>query len=73
MLEKYKKLIQRFCHGAAAVTVNSSSVEVILFGGQRRVGESSLLADPVVLRFGECIRVLGKEVIKLTLYYILLI
>ena len=56
--EKDKQLIQRCGHGAAAVTVNSDCVEVILFGGKRKyVGLS--IADPVVLRFGEYIGVLG--------------
>ena len=59
MPEKDKKLIQRWCHGAAAVTLNSDCVEVILFGGQKDFG--SFLADPVVLRFGMFIRVLGME------------
>ena len=53
MPRKYKKLIQRFCHGAAAVTVNSDCVEVILFGGRGKIG--SLMADTVVVRFGECL------------------
>ena len=49
---KYKKLIQRFSHGAAVFTVNSALVEVILFGGQKEL-QGSLIADPVVLRFGK--------------------
>ena len=60
MPEKYKKLIQRYGHGAASVTVNSDCVEVILFGGKRKF-RGSLLADPVVLTFGECNRVLGMD------------
>ena len=72
MPEKNKNLIKRLGHGAAAVTVNSDCVKVILFGGRKEfIG--SLLADPVVLRFGECIRVLGMEVIRMTVDYILLI
>ena len=63
--EKDKKLIQRYCHGAAAVTVNSDCLEVILFGGQKKI-LGSLIADPVVLRFGKCIRVLGVEVNRMT-------
>ena len=53
MPQKYKKLIQRDSHGAAAVTVNSDCVEVILFGGEDKKG--SLMADTVVVRFGECL------------------
>ena len=53
--EKDKELIQRWGHGAAAVTVNSDCVEVILFGGQKKL-LGSLLADPVVLTFGKWIR-----------------
>ena len=52
MPEKDKKLIQRFGHGAAAVTVNSECVEVILFGGHKKLG-SSPIADTVILRFGK--------------------
>ena len=51
MPEENKKLMQRFSHGAAAVTVNSDCVEVILFGGRNKKG--SLMADTVVVRFGE--------------------
>ena len=54
---KYKKLIQRCGHGAAAVTLNSDCVEVILFGGLIVIGGSTI-SDPVVLRFGTCIRLL---------------
>ena len=71
MPEKDKKL-HRWGHGAAAVTINSDCVEVILFGGQKRL-TGSYIAEPVVLRFGKCIRVLGREVIRLTVDYILLI
>ena len=68
---KYKKLIQRYVHGAAAVTVNSDCVEVIVFGGLKGV---SVIADSVVLTFGKCIySVVGMEVIKITGLHILLI
>ena len=55
--EKDKKLIQRYGHGAAAVTVNSDCVEVILFGGWKEQ-RGSPIADPVVVRFGKCGRAL---------------
>ena len=51
MPEENKKLIQRFSHGAVAVTVNSDCVEVILFGGYNK--KNSLMDDTVVVRFGE--------------------
>ena len=51
MPEENKKLMQRRGHGAAAVTVNSDCVEVILFGGWDK--NHSLTADTVVVRFGE--------------------
>ena len=57
MPEKDKKLIQRSCHGAAAVAVNSDCVEVILFGGYN----VSLIADTVAVRFGERFSVLNFE------------
>ena len=51
MPEIDKKLIKRYRHGTAAVTVNSDCVDVILFGGQEELG-GSRIANPVVLRFG---------------------
>ena len=53
--DKDKKLIQRYGHGAAAVTVNSYCVEVIIFGGLKKQG-GSFVADPVVLTFGKCFK-----------------
>ena len=53
---KDKELLQRYGHGAAAVTVNSDCVEVILFGGRNK--KSSPIAGTVVVRFGECSTVL---------------
>ena len=55
MPERYKKLIQRFGHGAAALTVNSDCVEVILFGGCDN--RHSPMADTTILRFGELVKV----------------
>ena len=57
MPEKDRKLLQRYGHGASAVTVNSNCVEVILFGGRKELARSPI-ADPVVLRFGKCGRAL---------------
>ena len=51
MPEKDKKLLQRYGHGAAAVTVNSDCVEVMLFGGIDK--NISNLANTVMVRFGE--------------------
>ena len=53
--EKDKKLMHRYGHGAAAVTISSNCVEVILFGGQNNQG--LFVADLVVLRFGKFIGV----------------
>ena len=50
MPEKDKKLMQRWGHGAAAFTINSDYMEVLLFGGWK---EGLPIADPVVLRFGK--------------------
>ena len=55
MPEKFKKVIQRYYHGAAALIVNSDCVEVILFGGYDKHG--SLMADTTILRFGEFVKV----------------
>ena len=52
MPEKDKKLIRRYGHGAAAVTVKSDCLEVILFGGFKK---GSLMANTVVVRLGECL------------------
>ena len=49
---KDKELLQRYGHGAAAVTVISDCVEVILLGGVNK--NHSPIADTVVVRFGEC-------------------
>ena len=54
MPEKYNKLLQRHSHCAAAVTVNSDCVEVILFGGYHNY---SPIADTTILRFGELVKV----------------
>ena len=51
---KHKKLVQTYVDGAAAVTLNSDCVEVILFGELIEIGGSNI-ADQVVLRFGTCI------------------
>ena len=48
---KNKELLQRYGHGAATVTVNSDCVKVILFGGRNK--DQSLIANTVVVRFGE--------------------
>ena len=52
MPEKFKKLVKRHGHGAAALTVNFNCVEVILFGGYDY--RHNLMADTTILRFGEC-------------------
>jgi len=44
-------MLQRFGHGAAALSVSSECVEVILFGGKKEIVRSDW-ADTVVLRFG---------------------
>ena len=46
-----KNLLQRFRHGAAALTAGSGCAEVIVFGG-RKEPEGPHIADSVVLRFG---------------------
>ena len=56
-----KKLIQRYGHGAAAVTVNSDWVEVILFGGHEDI-LGPPIADTVVLRFGKCSSVMISNI-----------
>ena len=57
------KLLQRYGHGAAAITVNSDCVEVILFGGWDK--NSSRNTDTVVVRFGECFSILLIHVSRL--------
>ena len=53
---KYKKLIQRYGHCAAAV-IAKSACEVIIFGGKKEYNGSSI-ADQVVLRFGKYLRLI---------------
>ena len=64
MPEEDKKLIQRYDHDVAAVTVNSDCVEVILFGGLKELLlGTSRNADTVVLRFGKCSCVMISNII----------
>ena len=51
---KFKKLVKRYGHGAAALTVNSDCVEVMLFGGYSK---NSHMDDTIILRFGELVKV----------------
>ena len=46
-----KELLQRYSHGAAALSVSSECVEVILFGGRSTFFGDDLL-NTAVLRFG---------------------
>ena len=55
MPEKYKKLVWRYGHKAAALTVKSDCVEVILFGGCDK--HSSIMAETTIFRFGELVKV----------------
>ena len=50
---KYKKLILKHGHDAAALTVHSNCVEVILFGGYN----FSPMVDTTILRFGKLVKV----------------
>ena len=59
MPEKYQTLIQRNSHGAATITVNSDSIEVILFGGYDKHG--SRITDTTVLSFGELIKAINNK------------
>ena len=43
-------MLKRRLHGAAALSVSSECVEVILFGGRRET--ISIIADTTVLGFG---------------------
>jgi len=52
--EKAKELVQRWGHGAASFTVSSVCVEVILFGGEKKL-LGPAVAELVVLRFGRLI------------------
>ena len=52
MKPKYVKMTRRYSHGAAALSINSKCVEVVLFGGRRKFCGSTK-ADTAVLRFGE--------------------
>ena len=46
-----KDILKRLYHGAAALSVSSECVEVILFGGRSRIVGFNL-ANTAVLRFG---------------------
>ena len=47
-----KKLLQRCGHSAASFTISPECMEVVLFGGKKKLFES-LIADTAVLRFGK--------------------
>ena len=47
-----KKLLQRWGHSAASFTISPECVEVVLFGGEKKVS-GSWIADTAVLRFGK--------------------
>ena len=44
-------MLKRWGHGAAALSVSSECVEVILFGGRSKIGGTNL-ANTAILRFG---------------------
>ena len=46
-----EKLLDRYGHGATAISISSECVKVILFGGKSELLESES-ADIAVLRFG---------------------
>ena len=48
---KNKEMLKRYGHGAAALSVSSKCVEVILIGG-RRAFRGTVIANTAVLRFG---------------------
>ena len=47
---KDNNMLERYCHGAAALCVSSECVEVILFGGRNEFPGTDLANT--VLRFG---------------------
>ena len=45
-------ILLRYGHSAAPLAISPECVEVVLFGGQQKVGESSI-TDTTALRFGK--------------------
>ena len=48
-----KDILKRVYHGAAAFSVSSECVEVILFGGRSKI-DGTNLTNTTVRRFGRC-------------------
>ena len=47
-----KKLMERYSHSAAPVTISPECIEVVLFGGIQKLLGSNI-SDTAVLRFGK--------------------
>ena len=46
------KLMKRYDHSAAPLTISPECIEVVMFGGKQKMF-GSLIADTTVLRFGK--------------------
>ena len=64
------KLMQRYDHSVAPLTISPECIEVVLFGGQQKFGGSPI-ADTTVLRFGKflclCIQLVSITTIVIVL------
>ena len=59
MQKKHAEITARYAHSAAAVSISSECIEVVLFGGSKTHHEQHIadsvqpIADTAVLRFGK--------------------
>ena len=65
------KLMQKYNHSAAPLTISPECIEVVLFGGkQKRFG--SPIADTTVLRFGKFLNLCSIQLKSMTAIVIVL-
>ena len=65
------KLMQRYEHSAAPLTISPECIEVVLFGGQQEIGGPPI-ADTTVLRFGKFLNLCHIQLKSMTAIVIVL-
>ena len=50
-------MLERYGHGAATLSVHSECVEVMLYGGEKRLFIESKLGETAALRFGRSYKI----------------
>ena len=65
------KLVQRYNHSAAPLTISPECIEVVLFGG-KQIKSGSPIADTTVLRFGKFLILHSTQLKSMTAIVIML-